>query len=36
MTRSSVKIEYHAMTLATCDLMWIKALIQEKKILEIS
>ena len=34
--RSSVEVEYHAMALVTCELMWIKQLIQELKFIEIS
>ena len=34
--RSSIKAEYHAMTLVTYELIWIKQLIQELKFVEIS
>ena len=33
--RSSVEVEYRAMVSATCELMWIKQLLQELKFCEV-
>lgn len=33
--QSSVEVEYQAMTLATCELVWIKQLLRESKFREI-
>ena len=36
MARSNVEAEYHAIALVTCELIWIKQLIQQMKFAKIS